>query len=208
MIEFSPIVPIEPRAMTIPTFNLYHQSILSYTRPSYTNTAILKTSSDISSQTSISCKCPHVLISDDDPFQAFYYQTLFQRSLDFKNLSIQKENFRIKIFKSGEDLLNGFLQSKLCSCQAPLLVISDYSMGPNKLNGVDTISKLRSFGYKGQVILRTSETEESLRKHQKNLGGFLQDKTVNCLLEKSDHRKTKETIETILQEPASSSTVN
>jgi len=197
MIEFSPKVPCEPHALSIPSSNLCHQSILSYTRPSYTDTGLYMSSS----QTSISsCKCPHVLISDDDPFQAFYYQTLFQRSLDFKNMPIQKEDFRIKIFKSGEELLSAFLQSKLCGCQAPLLVISDYSMGSNKLNGVDTILKLRGFGYKGHVILRTSETEEDLRKKQKKMDGFLEEKAVNCLLEKANHRKTKDTIEKILEQ--------
>jgi len=146
------------------------------------------------------CQCSHVLLADDDRFQGFYYQTLFQQSLDFDTLSIQKKDFRFSLSVAGEELLEEYQETKSCRCKAPLLVIVDYNMGPGKMNGIETILALRKEGYKGLIILRTSETFEFLIENHPNLNDLLEAKVLNFLLGKNDHRETKNKIQSLLQQ--------
>ena len=149
----------------------------------------------------IPCDCSHVLLADDDRFQGFYYQTLFQQSLHFDPLSIQKKDFRFSLSICGEELLSEFKESKKnCRCKAPLLVIVDYNMGPGKMNGIETILALRKEGYKGLIILRTSETYQFLIERHPNLNDLIESKVLNFLLGKNDHRETKNTIQALLQQ--------
>ncbi len=149
-------------------------------------------------QTKSSCQCSHVLLADDDRFQAFYYQTLFQKSLDFDHLSIPREDFRFTMSTSGEDLLEEYKKIQACGCRFLSLIIVDYNMGQGKMSGVETILALRKLGYKGLLILRTSETYEYLRERHPNLDEIIENKTINYLLGKNDHVETKGCIQTLL----------
>lgn len=149
-------------------------------------------------ETANKCQCSHVLLADDDRFQAFYYQTLFQKSLDFDHLSIDKKDFRFTMSTSGEDLLEEFKKIQACKCGFLSLIIVDYDMGRGKMTGVETILTLRKLGYKGMLILRTSETYEFLREKHPYLDDIIENKTINYLLGKNDHMETKGTIQTLL----------
>jgi len=94
----------------------------------------------------LDCECPHVLLADDDNFQRFYYHTLFQRSLEFDGLSIERKDFRFNCLSNGEDLLEKFSKITRCGCNSPLLVIIDYYMGEENLNGVENNFALKKKG--------------------------------------------------------------
>jgi len=150
-----------------------------------------------------SCNCPHVLLADDDPFQAFYFESLFQKSLDFEGLSVDKKDFRFEAQKSGEELIDRYKKIISCCGQKPLLIVTDYNMGLHKLNGIETCLKIRKCGYKGPLILRTSETQEVLGKLQPDFKEMLKNKTINFFIEKSSHAKTKEILRSILKQDLS-----
>ncbi len=66
------------------------------------------------------------------------------------------------------------------------LVIVDYQMGKKKLNGVETSLVVRKDGYKGHLLLRTSETKDSLKENHKGFEQLLQKNVINFLVSKSD----------------------
>jgi len=140
-----------------------------------------------------------VLIADDDPFQKFYYQALFARSLDFDLLPLNREEMKIYICSSGEELISQYQKQKNCKCGGKMLVITDYDMGSKNLNGIETIICLRKEGYHGSIILRTSEKKEVLRKLHENFGDMLDSKMIDCFLNKEHSRDTKEMIQNYLK---------
>ena len=145
------------------------------------------------------CTCPHIFLADDDPFQGFYYETLFQKSLDFEGLAIEKKDFGFDLFKSGEELLTRYQSTKICRCTSRrLMIIVDYNMGKGKMNGIETALKLREIGFAGIIILRTSETDEYLKENHKDLERILERKAVNEILGKNNHNETKERIQRIM----------
>lgn len=144
------------------------------------------------------CTCPHIFLADDDPFQGFYYQTLFQKSLDFEGLAIEKKDFGFDLFKSGEELLKRYKSTQTCRCSRKLMIIVDYNMGKGKMNGIETALELRKIGFAGIIILRTSETDEYLKENHKDLERILERKVVNEILGKNNHNETKERIQGIM----------
>lgn len=207
MADSSPKVPSEPSSFSMSDFRK-NESIFSRAHRSYSdpksrrilNPLPLPTNLDQSSEIdNSSCKCPHVLISDDDHFQEFYYQNLFQRSLCFDGLNIDKKDFRLKHFSSGEDLVAFFSEIASCGCSTLTMIITDYNMGIGKMNGVETVMSLREKGFKNPIILRTSETKEVLGELHSNFESMLETKEIECLLNKKDHLETKSTIYEMLR---------
>jgi len=146
------------------------------------------------------CECPHVLIADDDPFQKFYYQTLFHRSISFDDINIEKEDFTLEVYECGEDLLKSYDLLSKCPChKGCLFVILDFNMGETKMNGLETALKLRERGYEKKIVLRTSDSEEVLRKKFENWDEIIKKETITCVLEKSNHSETKEVIHDLLK---------
>ena len=141
-----------------------------------------------------SCSCPHVLIADDDNFQHFYYHTLFQKTFGY-NIADSKEHLHIKLCFYGEELIERFNKIAACGCNKLMLAIIDYSMGDTKLNGVETAIKLRKSGYKGPVILRTSETEEYLNTQHIDLYFLFKTKVISEMVGKDNLKHIKEVIE-------------
>jgi DNA-binding NtrC family response regulator len=72
-------------------------------------------------------KKPLVFLVDDHP-------TL----LDLAEVSLQKENCRVKKFADPEEALKGFLKART----KPVLLITDYAMG--KLNGLELIQRCKA----------------------------------------------------------------
>jgi len=209
MADSSPKVPSEPSTFSMSHFRL-NESLFARSQRSYSdpksrrilNPLPLPTRLDPQSTGEIdnsSCKCPHVLISDDDPFQEFYYQNLFQRSLCFDGLNIDKKDFRLKHFSSGEDLVSFFSEIASCGCSTLTMIITDYNMGIGKMNGVETVEALREKGFKNPIILRTSETKEVLAELHSNFETMLEAKEIEFLLNKKDHLETKSTIYELLR---------
>lgn len=145
------------------------------------------------------CTCPHVLVADDDNFQHLYYQNLFQRSLDFSELPISRDNLRVKMCFSGEELLEELKDILQCGCSKLMLIITDYSMGNTKLDGINTASKVREAGYEGQVLLRTSETVEFLKSKHLNLDKIVGTRIIDELVSKADFQQGKEVIQDFLK---------
>jgi len=201
MTEGSPIVPSESQILEIPIFpggaspathQLGSRTLQRITQYSYSQAlTALKPRSN--------CQCPHVLVSDDDPFQNFYYETLFQRSISWEEILDGKESFRFELFSSGEDLVKKFNKLKACKCDRPLLIITDYNMGEKKLNGLEMIKILRRAGYKGALVLRTSEELEDLSKKHLDLEDMLESKTIDYYVEKNNFKKAKEVIQTLVK---------
>jgi len=143
--------------------------------------------------------CPHVLIADDDSFQHLYYQNFFQRSVDFDEMNINKDEFRIDLSYSGEELVEKFQALKGNGLEDSVLVIIDYNMGEDKLNGVNTAVKLREHGYSGHLVLRTSETKEYLIEQHEDFEQLLEEKKIDIFLEKNDLKGVKEIVQTYLR---------
>jgi len=99
---------------------------------------------------------------------------------------MKTEDLCLRTCFSGEELLDKLTRVVECGCKSTKLVIIDYQMGDEKLNGVETCIKVRKDGYKGHVLLRTSETEDSLKKNHKDFEQLLQDNIINVLVNKSD----------------------
>jgi len=144
------------------------------------------------------CSCPNVLVADDDSFQHMYYKIFFERTLNFDGLSINKETFKLHLSFSGEEMLAKLAQIKACGCKSLKLVISDYFMGNNNLNGVATCLKVRENGYTGPVLLRTSETQEHLNTQHENFSELLEEEVINQVLSKTEVNHGKEVIRNIL----------
>ena len=126
------------------------------------------------------CNCADVLIADDDTFQHFYYQTLFQRSLGFDDNTF----INIKLCFSGEELLGNLNKEINCGCGKLRLVVLDYFMGSDNLCGVDTALQVRSLGYKGPIVLRTSETKEYLKTRHANFDKLIQASIIDVVVPK------------------------
>jgi len=205
MTEFSPQVAGEsPHLNKIPLF-LSKRSLsarfISANPPAYplslmsaSRRAVTETNEPYSS-----CRCPHVLVADDDPIQDFYYINLFQKTLDFDSLTIDKENLKVEVCRSGEELLDKYNQYKACVCGRQVMVITDYYMGEKNLNGVETTLALRMAGFKGPVVLRTSESKEALCRKHVYLSDMLKMKTIDQLINKNSVRKTKEVLENLMK---------
>jgi len=205
MADSSPKVPSEPSSSTISNFRVSESLFARYQR-AYSDPQPRRLIRPLpvpdrldQSTDHTSCKCPHVLISDDDPFQEFYYQNLFQRSLCFDGLNIDKKDFRLKMFSSGEDMVSHFSEISSCACGTLTMIITDYSMGIGKMNGVETLQAIREKGFKGPIILRTSEGREALNKLHVNFEEMLENKEIECLLDKKNHLETKSTIYELLR---------
>ena len=153
---------------------------------------------DISSPNK-TCSCPHVLVADDDAFQHFYYQTLFNRSLTFDDAFMSREDINVKLHFSGEELLESLSKIQACGCNKLMLVISDYSMGSNRLSGVETALRVRNAGYKGKVILRTSETKEDLRKNHVDFDNLFSTNIINVMVPKDNLKLSKQIIQKLIQ---------
>jgi len=145
------------------------------------------------------CSCPHILIADDDSFQHLYYQSLFQKSLDFEGIFVSRENLRVQLFFSGEELLESFKKIQECGCTQLVMIITDYQMGSGKLNGVDTCTRLRNTGYQGTLFLRTSESLNDLQQNHPNFSHLLETNIINALLEKGNLKDGKEIIQSCLK---------
>ena len=151
--------------------------------------------SKVRRSSSTSCECPHALIADDDAFQHFYYLNLFQRSLTFDNSFANSRDVQVQTFFSGEEMLQKLTQVKECGCNNLRLVITDYSMGSDKLNGVQVCSQVRAAGYSGFVLLRTSETSESLKEAHGNLESLVSRRVISEIVSKSAMKESKEIIQ-------------
>jgi len=145
------------------------------------------------------CTCSHVSIADDDEFQHFYYQSLFQKSLDLSSIFPDKNDLRLKSCYSGEDLVKNISQMVTCGCKTLRLVITDYNMGHNKLNGVQTAKKLREVGYKGIILLRTSEKRSYLLGQHGDFEKMIEEKVIDVLIDKGDLKKGKEVIQCCME---------
>jgi len=141
------------------------------------------------------CACAHVLVADDDYFQHLYYYGLFNKSLDLHSIGVEKEDVHIQLSFSGEELLEKLEKIKACGCEKVKLIILDYQMGDDKLNGVATAQKLRESGYRGPTLLRTSEKKEDLCERHENFDILVKDKVIDTIIPKSDSKLGKEMIE-------------
>lgn len=101
----------------------------------------------------------------------------------------------IQLSFSGEELLEKLEKIKACGCEKVKLIILDYQMGDNKLNGVATAEKLRENGYKGPTLLRTSEKKEDLYERHTNFDKLVKDKVIDTIIPKNDPKLGKELIE-------------
>jgi len=205
MSQTSPIVPTEPQIVGIPIFPNAH-SPLSFAMNQLTSRS-LRRAPEKSSSTSLPdlsrtsvCKCPHILVADDDPFQSFYYETLFLRSMSWEEILESKRNPRYELLASGEELLQRFQQIQACGCGKPLLVICDYNMGHRKLNGVETILALRKRGYTGPVILRTSEDEDYLTGKHSDFIELVNSEVITSYVKKQSFKEAKEAIQRVLKQ--------
>lgn len=204
-----PQIPIESTVRKIPLFppKKSHSALFKCKTSCNLTTAPSSSVLDVEARWSTeanhgysACKCPHVLIADDDPFQKFYYQALFASSLDFDLLPLNKEDMKIHVCSSGEELISQYKKQKQCKCGGKMLVITDYDMGSKNLNGIETIICLRKEGYNGSIILRTSEKKEVLRKvHGIFFDDMMNSKMIDCFLNKEHNRETKEMIQNYLK---------
>jgi len=189
MSETTPSVSPESHTHRIPIFQM-NASLLGLSDSSIDNTS--------KDQEITKNECPHVLIADDDPFQQFFYSQFFEKLIGLDNPTISKSDFQFKMFASGEDLLEKYQKLNFTEGNCPLLIITDYDMGENKLNGVETALLLRRQGYEGAIIIRTSEKRQDLEKTHSDLESLLSTKKINCLLDKNYNTKTKEVIKSFL----------
>ncbi len=199
----SPKVPLEGLSRRLPIFSskksTFSRKILSANAFPVPRPSKSSYSSSIGRSLGNLCSCPHVLIADDDSFQEFYYTTLFSKSIDFDALTIEKRNFRVKVVKSGEELLEEYNEMRsCCNCHNLSMVITDYDMGHDKKTGVATALELRNLGYRGPLMLRTSETRQYLIEHHANFEEMIERKTIDYYIEKNAHMKMKQVFEKVL----------
>lgn len=201
MRDSSPNVPRETHVSRVPIF-FSKKSVSLHEKsapPAFKNIQIANRSLSEGSTYKKPCQCPNVLVADDDPFEKLYYQMLFKQLDDDEEPQIQKKDLKIQVFTSGEDLLKKYNKLSRCTCGGQALIITDYNMGEENLNGIDIALNLRRNGYKGVIALRTSEEREFLRKTHKDLDDLLSQKVIDCFLEKDSHAKTRETVQKILR---------
>lgn len=204
MTESSPIVAAESQILEIPVFP-NHNSPISFAMNQLTTRNLRKIShfayskSLIEVTRSSSCRCPAILVCDDDPFQNFYYETLFQRLISWEGILPQTRNFRFEIYTSGEALLQRFREISSCGCGKTMLAITDYHMGENKLNGVQTVKLLRKAGFTGSMVLRTSEDPEYLCKKHPELMGMLETEVIDSYIEKCNLKQAKDVIQVLVK---------
>ena len=198
MRDSSPNVPRETHISRIPIF-FNKKSVSLHSNSSFPSIQIANRSLSEGSTCKKSCQCPNVLVADDDPFEKLYYQMLFKKLSDDEQPQMEKKNLKIQVFNSGEALLKKFTKLSHCECGGQTLIITDYNMGEENLNGVETALNLRKNGYKGVIALRTSEAQDFLRKTHKNLDELFDQKVINCFLEKHSHAKTRDTVQKILR---------
>ncbi len=203
----SPLIANEPRRLQIPTFT-FHLSRLTSSEQEIKPIKIPQSrASSMENLKTPLCTCPLILISDDDKFEEIYYKALFKNLSDFIKSEAQKQN--LSIAKSGEELLKKYNEQKDCHCKTTKLVITDYDMGVDGLNGVETALKLRSSGFTGPILLRTSETREKLCRNHPHFERLLQNKTINCVLEKKCPSQTaKQVVQNLLKETINDSKMN
>jgi len=197
-----PPVAIEPRIKLVPVFNTNESKAfteLTLNSDSQCSNSNVKTfsafanldlprrdtkSKSMPAQTG--CKCPQVIVADDDAFQHLYYKIMFQKASKSEEVSPRSKDLCLRTCFSGEELLVKLNKVQECGCEGTRLVIIDYQMGEKKLNGVDTCIKVRKGGYKGPVLLRTSETRDSLKKIHQDFEQLLEGNIINALINKSD----------------------
>lgn len=103
-----------------------------------------------------------VMVCDDDPFQHLYYESFFEKkTLSSSDLSINPQKIKLDLSYSGTELLMRFTETSRASVRHPKIVITDLDMGSDQISGIDTAQKLRAAGYKGTIIMRSSEPESS-----------------------------------------------
>jgi len=148
------------------------------------------------------CKCPHILVADDDAFQHFYYNSLFKSFFASRGSATESQESKdaklensVQVCYSGEEMLDIIANIIQCGCNKLNLVISDYSMGQDKLNGVQVCAAVRRSGYYGPVFLRTSEREEDLRTLHKDLEKLVREKVIYDILSKADTRACREALQ-------------
>jgi len=200
-ISFS-AVATEPRVSSIPTFYTNEPRVLTeFASPSQYKRSLptLKTISTfetltVSRKDSKSktlplkslCDCPHIIVADDDPFQHVYYRGLLQKALKAEGICIESQDLCLHACSSGEELIKKMNKILKCGCHTTKLMILDYQMGEKNLNGVETSVKVRKDGYDGNLLLRTSETKDSLKKNHQNFELLLKDHVINVLVNKND----------------------
>ena len=201
-------IAAEPKITVVPVFNFNNSQKLISTRSSSSQSILPQVHLHAQKRTQpvhdsplaskASCSCPHVLIADDDAFQHLYYQSLLTRSVNIEATLFTKRAFKFEVCFSGEELLEKLRQTRHCGCDRPALIIVDYNMGGDKLNGVQTAIKIRESGYKGPIVLRTSETQEHLRTRHMNFEQMLKDGRINMLMDKKNISESKEAIQKYL----------
>jgi len=211
-----PIVADEPRISLVPIFYTNESKALTELVPASQykrSTLNLKTFSTFSTlnvarkdskcrtaPAKNHCCCPYILVADDDTFQHLYYKGLFQKALKSEEMSLKSQDLCLCTCFSGEELLEKLNKITECGCGTTRLVIVDYQMGEKELNGVETCIKVRKDGYKGNVLLRTSETEISLKKSHQDLDQLFQENIIDVLVNKSDATFGKKFIQKIVAE--------
>ena len=196
----SPIVAVESQTSRVPAFQSHEtrdfirknglpqsRAMMAYKNPF--------TSPPKSASVQTACGCPHVLVADDDMFQHFYYQKLFEGG----SFSSQCGDLKFQLCLSGEELLDKYSQIKNCGCSKLKLVITDYYMGNGKLSGVDTSIKIRRAGYRGALLLRTSESADHLKMKHTNMEKLFEEKVIDQLVSKFDLTQSKEQIQRSLE---------
>jgi len=193
-----PLVATEPRVSLVPIFYANESKALTElaltSNPQCSNSN-LKTFSTFthldlpqndtkskSMPAKLRCKCPKVIVADDDAFQHLYYKILFQKV----EIGSQSEYPCFDTCFSGEELLEKLNKAQKCGCETTRLVIIDYQMGEKKLNGVETCIQVRENGYKGHILLRTSESKDSLKTIHKDFEQLFKENIINVLVDKSD----------------------
>jgi len=164
--------------------------------PSFDNTLCKKSlSAPLLSKNT--CPYTHILVADDDSFQHLYYKILFtsKSPIPTKLFNITKK-YKVSLHFSGEELLERYSRVCQClgTCSGVKLIIVDYQMGQDKLNGVEVCKILRERGYKGRLILRTSESKEYLEKKHEDFGVMIRDGTIDALVSKEFIEEGKKTI--------------
>ena len=137
------------------------------------------------STSSKKCTCPHILICDDESFQHLLYANFFSHMIDYHTINIPKEELKISMHTSGEDLTVSYQKTKSCGCGKLKLVITDFYMGSHNMNGMDTVLKLRELGFGGTIILRTSDAKQELLTAYPEMERMLKNKLISCFLDKT-----------------------
>jgi len=137
------------------------------------------------------------LVADDDAFQHLYYSSLFRKNaFEGSSTAGEKQKWSVDFSFCGEQLLEKYVERSECECRQLKLIIVDYQMGEGKLNGIEVCGKLRRMGYKGPLVLRTSESEEFLREKHPEMEG--EEGVITMLVSKNDAEGGKKIIDEFL----------